>query len=190
MNPIRTADLRIITNDRTVVEAIRNLKVYKMKLIICIDDRGGYSFNHRRVSFDRIQISHMFQKVKEAKGTLFYNRYTEKNIYRDEINAAAEAGKEYEFRMETGAEFLKKACEADGYAFVENVALKGYYSELTEVMLYRFNRTYPFDLQFPEKILEGFILVEEEEFEGSSHEQMNYQRYILKSVSGKDGQNE
>lgn len=146
-----------------------------MKLILCIDDRGGYSFHHRRLSSDRVQKEHMKRIVAEAEGKLYYNRYTEKDLCKEEISKARET---YEFCMEPGAAFLKMAQEESAFAFVENVDWKNYISEITEIFLYRWNRTYPYDLQLSENLLEKFQKIEEEEFAGYSHEKITFQRYV------------
>lgn len=170
-----------------------------MKVIICIEDRGGYSFHNRRLSSDVRQQSHMLHKLEQLGGYLVYNRYSERMLQKDEIKEAQSKQEEYNYRMQNGTLFLQDASVAvmthpelsysNLFAFVENVSLRGYYSEIEEIMLYRWNRTYPFDLQLTEEFLAGFDVVEEEELEGTSHERITYQRLILKKKAGEKHEN-
>ena len=127
-----------------------------MKIIVCLDDRGGMMFNGRRLSRDRILIEDVLKTVNGAK--LFIDPYS--RLLFDGVDAS----------VTENADMLDIASEGD-YCFVENKHIKDFLDKIEEITLYRWNRRYPFDFELdivPEK--EGFSLFSSEEFKGYSHD--------------------
>lgn len=133
-----------------------------MKLIACIDDRGGMLFNGRRVSSDKAVTSKIVQLCKESK--LWINGYTKKLF-------DADAGVYCSDRPE-------RAAQAGEYCFAENWDVSQWISGAEELILFRWNRTYPADLHFPLAVLQvGWKLIHREEFPGNSHDCITMEVY-------------
>lgn len=127
-----------------------------MKLIVCLDERGGMSFNHRRQSRDRLLIDNLLAMVGEEK------------LWVAPYSVPLFDGKEKELSV---AESLLTEAGAGEWCFVENQACKPILHDLEEVVVYWWNRHYPSDVYFDIDLCkEGFSLREREEFIGSSHE--------------------
>ena len=127
-----------------------------MKVILCLDERRGMMFNHRRQSKDRVLIADVIASLGGA--TLAIAPYSQSLFTASEIpltvseNFLAEAGKE-------------TVC------FVEDRALSPVKERIDEVVIYHWNRHYPADLWCDlDPCAEGFRLVDRSEFEGSSHD--------------------
>lgn len=126
-----------------------------MILIVCVDDRMGMMFNHRRVSQDKAvyeDILNMCQKrnlyIEKYSYKLFLDFATVISIVADNIHSI----------------------QPDEYFFVENPSV---IDENTtgKIVLYRWNRRYPADQYFPID-LKKWSLVSREEFIGKSHEKI------------------
>lgn len=150
-----------------------------MKIILCVDNNLGYSFNRRRLSRDRKMREHMLGILRGEGAGLFLNSYSEKSLVKEdglfteeelERIAAEPAAK--------GSGFLESAEESGGWAFVENVDLEAYLDCIDEMMLYRWNRLYLSDLRLSREFIDSFEVAEEESFRGSSHDSITYQRMI------------
>lgn len=123
-----------------------------MKLIVCVDDRGGMMFGGRRQSMDRVLREKMLAIT--AGHTLWMSEYSAK-------------------QFATGGDFQVCECPAeqagaDDFCFVEDTpfSLDG----CTQVWVFRWNRHYPADVFFDVDLHnEGFALISTEEFVGSSH---------------------
>ncbi len=133
-----------------------------MRLIVCLDDRNGMSFNGRRQSSDQVLYVHISGMVQGHK--LYLNGYSaplfsdlDANVHVDEC-------------------FLQIAGE-DDFCFAENLDVSAYTHRCSEVVIYRWNRCYPGDLFFPTEMLSGMLLVYSEEFKGSSHERITQEVY-------------
>lgn len=134
-----------------------------MNIIICLDEKGGISFNNRRQSRDSA-VCEKILSIAEA-GRLFMEEYSAKLfpekgniIVRDDFPNAAETG---------------------DFCFFERV--KPDLSKAEKLYIFLWNRSYPSDLKLdliPES--EGFFLQSAEEFPGSSHEK------ITLNIYGKD----
>lgn len=129
-----------------------------MKLILCVDEKGGFSFSRKRQSRDKLLISEI---LKETGGNLFIDEYS--------------ACLFSEFK---DVKIIKDISEAaDGYFFAE-----GHLPSLDfvdEIILYCWNRHYPADVFFSvdEKL---FALEYEQEFKGFSHEKITKKNYRRK----------
>lgn len=134
-----------------------------MKLIICIDDRGGMMFNKRRVSRDRLLVANLAELVGDA--ALYAEPYS------------AEIFAEAELNLICSAQPMSSADEGD-YAFVETFSPAPMLARVRELIIYKWNRRYPYDVSMgftPEA--EGFRLKESSEFPGSSHDKITREIY-------------
>lgn len=130
-----------------------------MKLIICLEDKNGYSFAGRRLSMDRVQRARMLEMIGEDK--LFMNSYSAKQFEDGAVTV--------------DEQFLLSAGEND-YCFVENVRFN--LDNCNKIVIYKWNRRYPADKFFKcdlEK--EGFKLISSYEFAGSSHDNITEEVY-------------
>lgn len=133
-----------------------------MKLIVCLDDKQGMLFNRRRQSQDAIQRAHMLGVVGNA--VLRMNGYSAKLF-----------GEELPSNVAVNENFLDLATSAD-YCFVENENILPYLNSITEVVVYRWNKTYPSSVTFP-LILTRWTKKATAEFPGSSHDKITMEVY-------------
>ena len=129
-----------------------------MKVIICIDDRGGIAFNNRRQSKDRVLISDV---IADADG---------KTVYIDEYSLPL-------FKDTGAAVELDGELLCDGIHFVEKRSLKAIEHKIDCLVIYKWNRSYPFDMQL-DIDLASFKLKECTELVGSSHDKITKEIYV------------
>ncbi len=136
-----------------------------MKIIVCLDDKGGMLFNHRRQSRDSAQLHHMLALVGGSR--LYMNEYSGRLFKSAEKNVTVDDN------------FLFFAGEGD-YCFVENEDVSDFLDVIEEVVIYRWGRVYPSDVRFPVSMFASrWTLTHTEEFPGSSHEKITVSRYSL-----------
>ena len=129
-----------------------------MKVIVCLDDKGGMLFNYRRQSRDRVLNADV---VEMARGSRLCIDPYSKMLFE-------EGGAE----IVCDTDFLELAQTGD-YCFVENRALLPYADKFEEIIIYRWNRRYPTDTFFDVDVDKlGFKCVSTTEFEGYSHEKI------------------
>ena len=128
--------------------------------IVCVDDRMGMLFNHRRQSQDRILREYLLQLVGENR--LLMNEYSGK-----QFNPAE--------NICISPNFLEEAREED-FCFIEDQPLLPYTEQLDSLILCRWNRNYPGDF-FLDLDLSGWKLTSSEEFPGSSHDKITVEVY-------------
>ena len=131
-----------------------------MNLIVCLDDKNGYSFASRRQTKDRVQLNDMLAFV--GKNNLFLTDYSSKLF--SEIPANVKITNTPQQSADTG-----------DFCFIENIAIDDINAE--KIIIYRWTRSYPSDKQFPENLLAGKTLVSTTEFRGSSHEKITREVY-------------
>ncbi len=128
-----------------------------MTVCVCIDDRGGISFNGRRQSKDRALISRLCAMGED----IFIKEYSAKLFDR------------------TKAKTEEHFSVCDGICFVECEDASKYMENADRVILYRWNRRYPSDMSLSRMPSElGFSLERRDEFEGSSHERITEEIWI------------
>lgn len=128
-----------------------------MKVYLCVDNTGGMMFNNRRQSRDKEVIKDI---LNDSTGNLFIGKYSE-SLFLENENAY------------TISDDMLNQAGPDDSCFVENLSLKNFLDKTSELVIYCWNRDYPTDfyLDFnPES--EGFKLVSQIEFTGSSHEKI------------------
>ena len=134
-----------------------------MTLITCIDDRGGLAFHRRRLSRDRV----LCERILELAGTgpLRLSPYSLPLFEALAPSAPLLAGEDY-------------LAEADGLCFAEREDLAPWLDRADKLVLFRWNRTYPFDLRFPlEELERHWVLTGTADFPGSSHEKITEETY-------------
>lgn len=132
-----------------------------MKLIVCIDERGGMLFNKRRLSSDRIVTEKI---VTMCSGeSLLVNQYTNKLFApMDNILCTEEP--------------LLTATEQ--WCFVEDRDVSAFLHKADRIVIFHWNRIYPADLYFPlEEVRSRWHLEHCEEFRGHSHEHITMEVY-------------
>ena len=138
-----------------------------MNIIICLDDNNGMMFNKRRQSQDKILRESIKELVKDK--TLFMNEYSYK-LYKDIDDGNIIVSENY-----------LDECENDDFCLVEDKTLSNYTEKINNIIIYKWNRTYPTDLYFDINVQnEKWELIESEEFQGSSHEKITKEIYRRK----------
>ena len=133
-----------------------------MIVIVCMDNRKGMMFHHRRQSQDRILRKHILEMT--GSNRLWMNEYS----YRQFSDTDPE-------RIHMDPDFLAKAGTGE-YCFVEDSDLSPYTEEIEKVILFHWNRDYPADTYFTLDI-SGWTLEASEEIAGYSHEKITKEIY-------------
>ncbi|MDO4618530.1 MAG: ribonuclease Z [Clostridia bacterium] len=134
-----------------------------MKIIACIEERNGMSFNLRRVSSDKKVIERIWKLLKG--GSLWLSEYS------------APLFKDTALQLKTDSAFLSKA-QYEDYCFVENTDVTPYIAKCSGLILFKWNKKYPSDLKFPtESVVSGKIMKFSEEFSGTSHDKITMEVY-------------
>ena len=123
-----------------------------MIVIICVDNRNGVAFNHRRQSRDKVLCQKLIERYKKIKVA----PYSEPLFAPDGICV------------------VDDPLESTGtgeYCFIEKQSLAGYEGRIEELILCKWNRDYPADVSLGID-LSGWRLISTEEFAGSSHEKI------------------
>lgn len=135
-----------------------------MNIIVCLDDKNGMMFNKRRQSQDKILRLNIKNLVKNKN--LFMNSYSYK-LYKDIDNG----------NLKICENFLDE-CDDNDFCLVEDKLLSNYINKITTLIIYNWNRVYPSDLYFDINLKnQNWTLIDEEEFEGSSHEKITKKIY-------------
>lgn len=135
-----------------------------MTVIVCVDDRGGMTFNRRRQSQDRV--------VRERVIALAQGRKLRMNSY-----SAGQFKEEMYPELYAEEDFLEKG-EAGDVCFVENIPLLPYEGKLKKVIVFKWNRVYPSDQKLDLSLENGtWHQKEVEEFAGYSHEKITMEVY-------------
>lgn len=134
-----------------------------MTAIVCIEDRGGMTFMRRRLSKDRILTEDIVKTVGD--GILYISDFSEALFSESDISVMSVSNP------------LDSAQGGD-FAFIENLGLKSSIEKIERLIIYKWNRRYPFDFSLdiaPEKC--GFSLKENYDFKGSSHDKITKEIY-------------
>lgn len=139
-----------------------------MKLIVCVDDRMGVMFNHRRQSKDAKVREDILSMLGEGK-RLFVSPYTAKQFLPEEQE-----------RLYISENFLLEAGEED-ICFVEEKESSEVADKIESIVLYRWNRHYPSD-RYLTLDLSMYELISSLDFVGSSHPEMLKEQYQKKVI--------
>jgi hypothetical protein len=134
-----------------------------MNVIVCLEDKGGMMFNHRRQSRDRVLNADVLALCRGSR--LCISPYSKLLFEGSDADILCDES------------FLELASEGD-FCFVEDRALAPYADRIEEVTVYKWNRRYPTDTYFDLDLATlGFSLVASEEFAGYSHEKITKETY-------------
>ena len=132
-----------------------------MTAIVCIEDRGGILFLKRRVSRDR----EVYRDIAENYDKVYMTSYSLPLFDGVKIN--------------TGVRLLPIfEGERGDVCFVESGEIADNIHKISRLVIYRWNRTYPYDVKLgfePEEL--GFKHVSTDEFVGNSHEKITKDIY-------------
>lgn len=131
-----------------------------MKLVVCVDDNFGISFNKRRQSFDFLQRDDLKNIILDKKVYLTEYSY---DLYKD-LNL------NFEIVDKNFKDFLD-----DSFFIYEGKFLEKIIFKVDEIICYFWNRDYPFDETFD--ILDDFKEVESFSFKGKSHDKITRKIY-------------
>lgn len=127
-----------------------------MILYICLDDRNGLQFNNRRQSRDAAVLEDIRSRLS---GNLLIEPFSEKLIQETEIP--------YILPPETAEDY-----------FLESIPSEEVLEQTKKIVIYRWNRHYPSDMQWePDFEQLGFVLRETTDFPGTSHEKITREVY-------------
>lgn len=135
-----------------------------MTAIVCIEDRGGMTFMRRRLSKDKVLTEDIVKTVGD--GILYISDFSEALFADSNISVMSVSNP-------------LDSAEAGDYAFIENSGLKESLEKIKVLIIYKWNRKYPFDFSLdvePEKC--GFSLKESYDFKGSSHDKITKEIYV------------
>lgn len=132
-----------------------------MKLICCIDDNGGMMFNRRRQSRDREVV----RDILESAGgrTVWISAYS-KPLFGDVANVK---------ETESDPVYIP----AEDFYFAETPPNNDMLASVSELIIYKWNRSYPSDqkclIRFDEWKMQSTA-----EFPGFSHEKITKEIYL------------
>ena len=129
-----------------------------MTVIVAISDGGGMLFNNRRLSRDAELIRDLSLLIGD--GMLYIDSFSEK-LFEESSTSILSV-----------SEPLASAEKGD-FVFLENSVIGEFINKVSRLVIYKWNRRYPFDLKLdisPEN--EGLRLTQSLDFRGKSHEKI------------------
>lgn len=127
-----------------------------MKLVVCLDKNNGISFFHKRQSQDEFQRKNLLELIGKTK--LYLSEYSY-DLYKDF---------EFNFKIiDENTEIVD-----DSVFLYEGDFLDKFLPSVDEIIVYFWNRDYPFDETFEEFLNYGWKEIEIIEFKGKSHEKI------------------
>ena len=118
-------------------------------------------FNHRRVSRDRAVYENIMKTVRGEK--IYIKPYSEKLFL-----PIAE-----EFGMPETVDSPLEVAKNGEWCFIEDEDITPYLDKVEKLLIYNWNRFYPYELKFDLNIpASSFRLSEKSDFEGISHEEI------------------
>ena len=127
-----------------------------MILAVCADDRMGMSFGGRRQNKDSALRQRLWAL---SGGSLRMSEYS---------------ARQFAEPVYSGADYLSGAKDGD-WCFAENGDYEDFSGVIEKIVLFRWNRHYPSDLQF--RFPGKWALVSAEDFPGSSHDKITMEVY-------------
>ena len=132
-----------------------------MKLIVCVEDRFGMLFNCRRVSRDSAVSGRILSIANGEK--IWTDPYSAELFPSGSVAA--------------DTSFLEKAKQQE-YCFLEKTDIRPWIGQVDTLILFRWNRKYPFDQVFPfAEFFSSWRLIRQEDFPGNSHERITMEVY-------------
>ena len=134
-----------------------------MTLFVCIDDRGGMTFNSRRQSKDEKVIEDVL--IHTNGNPLYVTDFSE-----DLFEASSSCVISVPSPLDTSKNGV--------FVFIENLPILPHVHKIKSLVIYHWNRAYPYDTVLdidPKK--QGFKLTRVTEFEGKSHKKITKEVY-------------
>lgn len=128
-----------------------------MRAVICLDERDGMMFNGRRLSRDLRQRSDLCSLLRGQR--LHMSPYSF-SLFVDLDGPEILVSPQY-----------LQLCGEEEWCFAENGEINRCFDRVGKLVVYRWNRKYPADVFF-EGDLRGFVLKEQKDFAGSSHDRI------------------
>lgn len=146
-----------------------------MKVIVCVDNNGGMSFNDRRQSKDEKVITatiSMTQNINpKDHNRLWMNAYTARMFGFGRRKYAS-------LDIMVDEDFLAHADRENDYCFVEVGSLKEYADKIDTLIIFRWNRTYPADTFFDlDARIPAWQCVEIDKLYAETHPEMTLEIY-------------
>ena len=134
-----------------------------MIIIVCLDEKDGMMFNHRRQSRDEVVCQQILNMTQHSK--LWLNEYS-KQLFEN----ASE-------RVCVDSCFLERA-QGGEYCFVEDQSISEYINKIEQLVIFRWNRLYPADFKFPMQLVPAdWTMRVLDEFPGKSHDKITVEVY-------------
>lgn len=133
-----------------------------MIVIVCLDDKKGMMFNHRRQSRDQA-VTDRIQKICAGKKLWM-------NAYSDKLYGSLEG-----MEMAINVDFLSLA-EIGEFSLIESESLAPFAEKIEQIIVFWWNRTYPADV-YLDLDLSQWERKERHEFPGTSHEKITEELY-------------
>lgn len=134
-----------------------------MIVILCVDEKNGQLFNHRRQSRDRVVIQDI---LKTCEGKTLYMAAYSYELFKESENLQD---------VVVSPSFLTLAGK-QAYCFVEQDSLLPYSNQIQQLILYRWGRNYPAD-HYLEIELSDWHQVSQLTLKGYSHEKITKEIY-------------
>lgn len=138
-----------------------------MKVIVCLDDRNGISFNKRRQSRDRAAIQDI---ITLTKGHGLYVKPYSMELFCDCEEKTAD--------IHITEDFFKENINPKDFIFAEREDAVSILEKVEQWVVYRWNKIYPSDVKF--RMPEGYECMESVDFTGYSHEKITRETYQKK----------
>ena len=126
------------------------------------------TFNHRRVSQDKLLRQYILDISVRSGYNLWMNAYTRK-LFKD-------LTEQEESCISVDEDYLGKASPGD-FCYVENCAVKPYEQKVEKIFYCLWNRAYPADTYW-DIDMSRWVLASSEDIIGSSHEKITINSYI------------
>lgn len=122
---------------------------------VCLDDEGGMTFFGRRQSRDRVLIDEL---CDSTDGPIYIGEFS-KMLFKDHADKVCVSDNPLD------------DCPDGGFAFIENLPLLPYVDRISRLIIYKWNRLYPYDVKI-DLNLGSFAVLSHEDFVGSSHDKI------------------
>lgn len=139
-----------------------------MKLITTVDNNYGLLFNKRRISSDKAVL----QKIQELSKTssLLINSFSLPLFSQYmESDQTSRCTNDFYFNNICIKEDLLNAATDDDFCFIENVTVSEFMDRISELYIFKWNRSYPSDFKLDIMPNKYFNLKNTIEFAGNSH---------------------
>ena len=137
-----------------------------MILAVCVDNGGGMTFGNRRQSRDIVVCRDLIDVCKGNK--LYIDEYSERIF--TEVEDSVDV-------INVVTSLLDVDCGDNDCIFVENEQPSLFADKVSKIIVYKWNRDYPYDMQFDIDMTE-WKLMSMTEFPGKSHERITREVYV------------